>query len=258
MKLLLWMLIIQTTIFAQTTIEEYEKQIDSIKDEKLKEAVRQKIAQKIADEISQTGQAPAVELPPAPASENTYTPPAENVYTPPAEIAQNKRSFNFVLGLNGGASSIDLGNVNMEITSTIFEIGVAQYIGDHRLRYTFLYHDQEVESFEDDRNSVKISDLDHTITYKASGIGFGYSYFVNNSVGFGGFLNYAVGDFEVCEDYGTCEKDEVSLFELGARVDFKVSAWSPFISVGSSKYTDSDGETLKGTTVYVGLLNFEF
>lgn len=243
MKYLLLILLVQSLVFAQT-IEEYEKQIESIKDEKLKDAVRQKIAQKIADQA--TPQSPGPQLP----TENTYVPPAE------VEVVNDK--LNFVIGLNGGASTVELGDLEMEISTAVFEIGAAQYFGNHRLRYTLLYHDQEVETFSDERETVKLSDTDYTMTYTGTGLGLGYSYFVSKKVGFGGYINYAEGEFEICEDFGSCIKDDTSLFEFGARVDFRFSAWSPFISVGSSNYTDSSGDSIKGSTVYVGLLNFEF
>ncbi len=166
------------------------------------------------------------------------------------------REFKFVIGANGFASTIDIDGVDGKFTGAAIEVGFARYFESHRLRFSLLFQSYELEELSYAGTTIKLSSTPVSLDYTGVGLGFNYTYFVNDAVGFGGYLNHSRGDLKGC-DATSCSTEDGYQTDIGARVDFKVGVWTPFIGLGATSI-GSDGESYSGVSAYVGLLNFEF
>lgn len=247
MKYLLLLFVFLSTTNAQT-IEDYEKQIDAIKDEKLKEELRKKIAQKIADDMT------------AKAKEKQESNSSVQVHdeTKKSSSEMNRRNeLNFVLGINSALVDLKVKSDNLLLSGGEFVIGAAKYHQKHRMRYLFTYKSYKLNEIIDaNGKSYKYSNLSDKISYSGSGAKIAYTYFTSRSFGIGGYVDILSGKAKICSDYENCKQEDARSFDFGGRIDLKISSWTPFLQLGRVYYKGKS-EKYDGLSFGLGLFNIE-
>lgn len=169
------------------------------------------------------------------------------------------KEYDVQVGLSGYATSIHADGYDYKFSGTSLSIGFARNFGvGHKLRFQAQYLNLESDTIEGYGSSYDLKDSGIDLTFKGLGAGASYSYFISEHFGIGGYLNYTFGNLRAEDSFGNYVQENCGLVDVGARIDFKVHAWNPYINFGYSSLIDSNGDSYSGANDYVGLLNFEF
>lgn len=277
LNLLLTSFFLTLNVFA-IDYTKYDEALRNIQDPDLKKALIEKMSSEIAEslkeakshnidtDVSSTESSSDAEMGPKIEREvatiSTVTEESEKINVvkdgfTKVETFEERQDLKFNLGIVGVANKYKIDNININFIGSNLSVGLTKNILQHKLRGHLNYFKTKGDSADLDGSKYDLESMGLTIDFKGIGIGASYSYFFSDNVGLGGYINYSEGRLKgkKVDEYFSYD---TSIVDFGVRLDFQVSAWNPYISVGPSFISADGDETYRGMSAYVGLINFEF
>ncbi|WP_156979721.1 hypothetical protein [Bacteriovorax sp. BAL6_X] len=256
---LLFIVALSTQVFGMS-LEEYNAQVDkinsTIKDEQMRLLVKQELAKEIAKSLS-TQKVDEKEVEEAPAEVVEEESPKEVQNTQAvlvSDFVEEKDKFKFQLGINAIASTLDFYGSSLNLIGNELSITGVKKVDNHKFRLGLGIRSLKADTITLE-NGAEYNIL-NKIDYSGAGVNLSYTYMVTSGFGVGAYMAFNYGETDLCEvDY--CYNLDTTISELGARIDFNLAAWNPYLTIGYSLY-NIDGHEFDAASAYLGLLNFEF
>ncbi|MFG1483802.1 hypothetical protein ABMA79_04320 [Halobacteriovorax sp. HFRX-2_2] len=256
---LLFIMALSTQAFGMS-LEEYNTQVEkinsTIKDEQMRLLVKQELAKEIAKSLS-TQKAEVKEVEDAPVEKVEQESPktiqnTQAVLVP--EFVEEKDDFKFQLGISAIASTLDFYGTSLNLIGNELSISGVKKIDNHKFRLGLGIRSLKADTITLE-NGVEYEIL-NKIDYSGAGVNLSYTYMVTSGFGVGAYTAFNYGETDLCE-VDHCYNLDTTISDIGARFDFNLAAWNPYLTIGYSLYK-IDGYKFDAATAYLGLLNFEF
>ncbi|MFG1504529.1 hypothetical protein [Halobacteriovorax sp. ZH5_bin.2] len=255
---LLFILAFSTQAFG-LSLEEYNTQVDkinsTIKDEQMRLLIKQELAKEIAKSLSkQKVDIKEVEEAPGEKVEQESPKTVESTQVVAPELLIEKDNFKVQLGISAIASTLDFYGASLNLIGNELSISGVKKVDNHKFRLGLGIRSLKADTITLE-NGVEY-DILKKVDYSGAGVNLSYTYMVRSGFGVGAYMAFNYGETDLCEvDY--CYNLDTTISDLGARFDFNLAAWNPYLTIGYSLY-NIDGHEFDAATAYLGLLNFEF
>ncbi|POB14726.1 hypothetical protein C0Z22_06415 [Halobacteriovorax sp. DA5] len=262
---LIFILALSTQTFG-LSLEEYNTQVEkinaTIKDEQMRSLVKQELAKEIAKSLSPKKEEVLVQevVVEAPKQELDATTQqlhndinSTKVMIAP-ELESSKDNLKVQLGISAISSTVDYYGADLHLVGSELAVSGVKKINNHKFRIGLSIRTMEADSItlEDGFDY----DILNEIEYSGAGVNLSYTYMLTRGFGLGAYSSFNYGETDFC-DGGQCYNLDTTISDLGVRMDFKIAAWNPYLTLGYSLY-NIDGYKFDAATAYLGLLNFEF